>query len=289
MHLGLQMPKGAERLLLPCGACFGCRMGYAELWSIRCQHEARLWDRSVFVTLTYDDAHLPWHGGLLYPHLQGFFKRLRKAYRGDHSIPEAGGKLPIRFFAAGEYGAQTDRAHWHILLFNWCPPDFDYLSGRSGIELPSMLRLWPFGSHRVDMFSSGRASYIAGYSAKKVRGKEAARRYEVMNMENGELYQRRAEFCQMSRKPGIGIWYFRRHRKDFERGFVEAEGGVRKRMPRLYAEYLKAEVPGYAELLESRRQEYLAKLDPDEQMDDRLAVREKVHRSRIGTFRKERE
>lgn len=273
-------------MLLPCGSCFGCRMGYAELWSIRCQHEAKLWDRSVFITLTYDDASLPWHGGLEYPHIQQFLKRLRRNHRGDHSIPETSGRCPIRFFAAGEYGSQTERAHWHLLLFNFSPPDFS--AGRGpGIELGSMRDLWPFGNHRVDPFTPGRAAYIAGYAAKKQRS--TAKRYEVMSMETGEVFQRRPEFCQMSRKPGIGVYFFRRNRSDFIRGYVEAEGGVRKRLPRLYTEYLKEESPEFAAQLEERRVEYLASIDPEDQTDFRLSARERVHRSRIGTFRKERE
>lgn len=288
MQIGLQMPKGAERLLLPCGACFGCKMDYAELWAIRIQHEAKLWDSSLFITLTYDDESLPWHGGLEYSHIQGFLKRLRRRYQGDHAIPETAGKRPIRFFAAGEYGSKTERAHWHLLLFNLTLPDY-WIGGPAGVELRSMSELWPFGHHRVEGFTPGRASYIAGYATKKARGKAARRRYEVMHVETGEVYERRREFCQMSRKPGIGVYYFRRHRGDFERGFATREGGIKSRLPRLYAEYLKEEVPGFAEKMEARRLEYLANLDPDEQTDDRLRAREAVHQARIGLYRKERE
>lgn len=51
-------------------------------------------DRHVctsFVTLTYDEEHLPPDGSLRKRDLQLYLKRLRR-------------RLPFRFFAAGEYG-----------------------------------------------------------------------------------------------------------------------------------------------------------------------------------------
>lgn len=205
-------------------------MEYSAQWAIRCQHEAKLWDSNLFVTLTYDEASLPWHGSLEVSHMQKFLKRLRKNYDGDIAIPETSPKRPIRYFAAGEYGTKTDRAHWHVLLFNTTLPD--YGTG-TGIDLESMSRLWPYGHHRVDRFTAGRASYIAGYAAKKAYGRIARqRRYEVMRTDTGEYFQRTPERNLMSK--GIGYWYFARHRRDFERGYIEGEGGLKARLPRYY-------------------------------------------------------
>lgn len=41
--------------------------------------------------------------------VQKFFKRLRKA---------STGKARIKYYAVGEYGTQTMRPHYHIILFN---------------------------------------------------------------------------------------------------------------------------------------------------------------------------
>lgn len=266
-------------------------MGYSELWSHRIQHEAKCWDSSLFVTLTYADDKLPEFGNLEYSHIQQFMRDLRRRYNGDKSIPETAGSRrpkPIRFFCAGEYGTQTARCHWHLLLFNLRLPDY-WQAGPPGIELRSMHELWPHGNHRVEGFTPGRAAYIAGYATKKARGREGRRQYEVVNLKTGELFERRREFCKMSLKPGIGVYYFRRHRADFERGYMVREGGIKARLPRLYAEYLKEEVPGFAEKMEARRLEYLASLDPDEQTDDRLRAREDVHKARVGLHGKERQ
>ena len=76
--------------------------------------EATQHAESTFVTLTYSEQSLPklpLVGGLL-PTLQrkdvvGFLKRLR-----TNVSP-----VKFRFFGCGEYGEQTERPHYHLLLF----------------------------------------------------------------------------------------------------------------------------------------------------------------------------
>ena len=92
-------------------------MERSKTWAVRCRHESLFWDHNVFVTLTYDDDHLPWHGSLVPEHLQLFVKRLRKALSGVQVAPGSVHR-PIRFFGCGEYGSTSKRAHYHLLLFN---------------------------------------------------------------------------------------------------------------------------------------------------------------------------
>ena len=65
---------GFEDLSQPvaCGKCAGCKADRARVWAIRCYHEASQYDVSSFLTLTYDDAHLPADGLLDKSHLQLF-------------------------------------------------------------------------------------------------------------------------------------------------------------------------------------------------------------------------
>ena len=51
-------------------------------WAVRCMHEASMHMFNLFVTLTYDDNHLPEYNSLNYKHFQDFMKRLRKAHNG---------------------------------------------------------------------------------------------------------------------------------------------------------------------------------------------------------------
>ena len=48
-------------MLIPCGQCIGCRIAQREDWTTRIEMEAREYpkDQVWFVTLTYDDDHVP--------------------------------------------------------------------------------------------------------------------------------------------------------------------------------------------------------------------------------------
>ena len=102
-------PHAETNMQIPCGKCIGCRVARAAQWGNRCMHEASCYDHNRFVTLTYDDAHLPPNGFLDKTHLSKFLKKLRKKF--PHN--------KLRFFAAGEYGEQTARPHYHLILFNY--------------------------------------------------------------------------------------------------------------------------------------------------------------------------
>ena len=45
---------------VPCGQCYGCRLQYSREWANRCMLEASEYSSNFFLTLTYDDEHLPW-------------------------------------------------------------------------------------------------------------------------------------------------------------------------------------------------------------------------------------
>ena len=63
---------------IPCGQCIGCRLEKSRVWAMRCMHEASLYPKNCFVTLTYDDDHLPENGSLRPADMTKFLKRLRK-------------------------------------------------------------------------------------------------------------------------------------------------------------------------------------------------------------------
>lgn len=100
---------------LPCGQCVGCRLERSRQWAVRCMHEAQMFERNCFITLTYDPKSLPTVPGTDVPTLrlddfQKFMKRLRKRFSGvdvvrgaEHST-HCDVSWPIRFFHCGEYG-----------------------------------------------------------------------------------------------------------------------------------------------------------------------------------------
>lgn len=92
--------KGLE---VPCGKCINCRVSRSREWTIRLMNELQYYKTSLFVTLTYDDEHLPSDNGLHISDLQKYFKRLRRDL--DYS------NRKIKYFACGEYGDQFGRPH----------------------------------------------------------------------------------------------------------------------------------------------------------------------------------
>jgi len=101
---------------VPCGKCPECRERRLSQWAFRIMQEEKICNSAKFITLTYGTNHIPITGqrtlSLRKRDLQLFFKRLRKKHDMQHIV---GG---IKYYAVGEYGPQTVRPHYHLLLFN---------------------------------------------------------------------------------------------------------------------------------------------------------------------------
>ena len=106
---GAPPERGAEPITIPCGKCIGCRLAHSRSWAVRCVHESTLHEHNCFLTLTFDDDHLPSDHSVHVRDVQLFLKRLRKSL----------GDTKVRFFACGEYGAKNDRPHYHLIIFGY--------------------------------------------------------------------------------------------------------------------------------------------------------------------------
>ena len=100
-----------------CNSCHACRVTRREEWFTKLWLEYSHYKTAVFTTLTYEDDNLPdrdrFPGGNLHKSdLQKFFKRLRDHYKRVH-----GYDLDFRYYAVGEYGRRSQRAHFHVLFF----------------------------------------------------------------------------------------------------------------------------------------------------------------------------
>lgn len=273
---------GMDRLELPCGRCIGCKKDRSRAWSIRVMHEASLYDRNLFLTLDYAPEHLrSW--SLQYVDFQKFMRRIRKKFSGCDIAPN-GGK-PIRFFVAGEYGAQYGRPHWHAILFNFDSPDrVRYANNTyySGV----VEDLWGKGRVVIGDVTPRSAAYVAGYTLSKVYGSAAENHYEdVVNLQTGELTRRCPEFCQMSRDPGIGAWWFERFKRDlFPHDFAVMDSRKQK-VPRYYwNKFLEEGTGNVVEDIRCARELRARAVDPAENSERRRADREEVAWSRSRTF-----
>lgn len=272
---------------LPCGQCIGCRLERSRQWAVRIMHEASMHEVSSFVTLTYDDKHLPDHGSLRYRDFQLFMKRLRKKL----------GKGKVRFFMCGEYGEEKRRPHYHVCLFGAAFLGDRYLWRRTpaGFDLyrsPFLETVWTSGGCEIGDLTFESAAYVARYCVKKVTGAAAEAHYSVVDPATGEIAQLVPEFARMSRGGrtaaggggGIGSSWFDEFKDDVYGGDEASVvvRGVRCKPPRAY---------------ERRLPELLLKPIRDKRLDDsrsrgfdssvsRLRVRETVTRARLAFKRK---
>lgn len=217
---------------LPCGKCIGCRIAKSREWALRCVHESQMHAHNSFITLTYDDQHVPVSYSLDLRHWQLFMKRLRF---------EVGTKL--RFFACGEYGDQGQRPHYHALIFG-----YDFHSDRKIYthrnknpvwRSDQLQRLWQFGNHEIGAVNFQSAAYCARYVMKKRGGEKAADHYNRVSPIDGERYNVRPEFAVMSRRPGLGTTWFEKFKADaFPSDFLIVDGR-KVRPPAFYLDKLE--------------------------------------------------
>lgn len=194
---------------LPCYKCAGCRLERSRQWAMRCVHESKMHKQNCFVTLTYRNDDLPEFGTLVPEHLKNFHKRL-------HNRLLRQGHDGIRYYACGEYGDQSQRPHYHTLLFGFDPPDKRLYSGseddENAIYSSRMLdETWGFGDVRIGAVTFDSAAYVARYCMKKVDGPQRAAGHYLVYDADGLVHEREPEFARMSLKPGIGATYFRKY------------------------------------------------------------------------------
>lgn len=246
-----------EVMLIPCGQCIGCRIRQREDWTTRIELEARDYPKEEvwFITLTYNDDQVPgmilrtgeimrkvqytWKPGesrpesvqtLLYEDIQKFLKRLRKAYKGK-----------LRYFVAGEYGEQTARPHYHMILYGWQPTDLKnlYKIHHNGYYTSKwMENIWGMGQILIAQAVPETYRYVAGYITKKmyeIDGKKANAYYELGQSK---------PFACMSLKPGLGDHYYQEHKAEIWRqGYIQCTNGKRAQIPRYYEKQMEAENP----------------------------------------------
>lgn len=276
-----------------CGRCIGCRLDKARDWAIRCEHEASLHLHNSFLTLTYDDEHLPSDGNLNIVHLQQFYKRLRRA---GHKV---------RYLAVGEYGGATWRPHYHAIVFGYWPRDARFWkTGGAGDTIytsESLDAIWQQGRAFVGTCTEKSAGYVARYSLKKV-GTQDGPPADSLDVSTGELVRRVPEFLVASKRPAIGKEYFLRYRSDMiplcvdvadideiapRINFTRADGTTAP-VPKYYLEQERLlREADYNRIKLSRLRASKAPKAKADRTPERLAVREEVKRAAIKSLKRD--
>lgn len=252
---------------------------FSRSWALRCVHEAKGHLLNSFVTLTYDDDHLPENGSVSKHDLQCFFKRLRKA------------GYVFRYFACSEYGDTNFRPHYHVLFFGIdFHEDRRYHKkgkGNNGAiyTSASLDKHWGNGHCYVGHFSYASASYVARYVLKKMNASRQLSDYTRLDTQTGEIIQLEPEALYMSRRPGIGsAWYDQYSADAFPDDFLIHEG-KKHPVPKYYFDKLKKEDPDKAQAIKLRRIAAM-KAFSDENTPDRLEVKETIAVSKKNLFMK---
>lgn len=242
-------------------------------------HEASQWEETCFITLTYDDLHVPSDGSLRYSDFQKFIRSLRKHVR------------PVRFYMCGEYGEELGRPHYHAALFNTGFREDRYVwrdfgSGCVVYRSALLEKCWPWGMSSVGELTSQSAAYVARYVMKKVTGQPAQEHYESVCKETGVMTWKQSEFTRMSLKPGVGAKWFEKYGTTdvFPHDRVVFKGREVK-VPRYYDTLYGRKEPETLEAIKEDR-EARARLGWRDNTPERLADREKVEAARLSFYRR---
>lgn len=223
-----------ESIAVPCGACYECRRSRIEGWAVRIEKEADVSTSAFFITLTYNDDNLPLSGNdwaTLYKYdLQNFFKRLRKR-----------SKNKIKYYAVGEYGEQTFRPHYHILIFNANVHDIE--------------KSWKIGNIHIGTLEKASIRYVLNYMEKE--------RWKPHPDDDREPMK-----AYMSK--GLGKAYINErtlkwHRDDvLNRAYYPLPDGRKTSLPRYYKEklYTKEERKKQAESYQNKEIEATKRMSP---------------------------
>lgn len=259
-----------EELTIPCGQCVGCRLDYSRQWANRMMLELPYHESAYFVTLTYDDEHVPLDIYLsvdddgvdddgvvfddaIHKHLsltlrpsdlRGFLKRLRRQQEYHHNNS-------ISYYAVGEYGSQTARPHYHAIIYGVKLDDLEPFGGADGYTYyrsATIERLWPYGYSSVCNVSWETCAYTARYMLKKLKGTAA------------EVYKRYSlypEFCRCSLKPAIGKRWYDEHKDeayDYDEIYLAtAKRGIKIKPPRYYDKLYDLEQPDKLQRIKQQR------------------------------------
>lgn len=223
---------------IPCRHCWACKLSYSAEWATRIMYECALHpNTNFFITLTYDEYHLPiaeevkvpekiwnketktydvkWHYGTNYgdenqnegtvyePHIEKFLHDLRQYFNRKYK------HTGIKSFYCAEYGTENHRPHYHLILMN-CPLDpfqtydshYDENHKRH-FKSKQIDRFWDKGIIDIASVEWSNAAYTARYCTKKLFDRD---------MESYANECKLPEYIRMSRN--IGREWYEEHKDE---------------------------------------------------------------------------
>ena len=282
-----------DTIKVGCGQCIGCKAERARQWGVRGMHELQMTtdnhpttptSKGSFITLTFDEEHLPENGQLEKKIWQNFAKKLRR---------DVG---PFRFLMCGEYGSRskTERCHFHAAVFGQdfvFPKDANRQlhkkndQGHPLFTSPVLDRVWGKGQALIGDITFDSVNYVAGYINKKVNGKMAKQHYSRVNEETGECYNLEPEFALMSRNPGLGNTWIEKYWPEVYPADEVLVNGQVCQPPAYYDRWLADNHPELMEEVKQKRK-IKGKVWEDDNTPARLAVKKKVFTSKKAQYKR---
>lgn len=198
-----KLPNQSTRILVPCGKCPACLANKANEWAFRLENEFKRSFNAFFVTLTYDDDHLPYdvNGKPCFSKrdVQLFVKRLRKK-----------SETKLKYYATAEYGERYNRPHYHAIIFNLKTKD----------TYDTLRSTWQNGNVDIGTCTSASIRYTTKYCLK------------------GSATKKGQEEPWRLQSQKLGDNYIKTHKKwhiaDKTRFYSVKQDGVKIALPRYY-------------------------------------------------------
>lgn len=269
-----------QTVWLPCGKCAQCVSQRCNSWTLRSTLEMQKYNNACCLTLTYDNEHLPENGNLNYKDVQLFIKKLRNKLNQDYK--QDGKKIEIKYMCACEYGSQKLRPHYHLILFNFFPPDIPKVGGqlkpavfskRGNPQYVSKLitDLWGKGRVTVGLCNHQTCRYVSQYCAKKLINKHPD-------------YLKKCKECREKLVASVGFgldWFKRNFRSVMSAGKV-VFGGFTFAIPKYFIKKLEQIAPKiYQNYQEKAHQRFLSYIFDDEEKRRQVARSERI----LGKFK----
>lgn len=262
-----------DPLQVPCGRCIGCRLERSKQWAIRMMHEQQIQQEkgrpSCFITLTYDDDHVPTDGSLVKPHWQNFIKKLRRNF-----------EQKISYYHCGEYGDQLGRPHYHAAIFG---TDFDdKVIWKHSNENPlytsdTLSDIWGKGFVTVGDLTFESAAYMARYVLKKQFGNTD---HYKLHPVTGLTHEVQPEYNTMSLKPAIGKDWYEKYKDDVFPWDEVIVNGHPNRPPRYYRQQYEITNPDEYDEIKKKNLLY-AESKAHDNTPARLHDRQKVKQAQV--------
>lgn len=248
--------KTGEIVICPCKHCQGCILDRRKSWANRMEMELPYHDQAWFLTLTYDNKHVPINiergkgidkNGVLqapsgeyttnltldYDDLTAFWKRLRRWTEYHERMyqvydEKVGMKNKLMYYASGEYGTKTHRPHYHAIVYSlYIDPKelkvYKKQKGRVYYTCEWLNQIWGKGFVIIGVAEWNDMAYTAAYCSKKAYG-EAKEKFLDMCIEE--------EDSRISTKPSIGWRYYEDHKDEiYQKDSIQLSKGKRCKPP----------------------------------------------------------